>query len=145
MATTGKAKNGKATKPTAKPATAKQTKAERVKAQREAEHWQAYQEAQLTAAAFVAAVRVKVLELTHEARRLECIMGHPDKRTEDVMLRCILDPGGVGRFISAAYKLEDSLDGMLAGDAEPVIPDLAGAIRHAAETYAAEMKAKVAS
>ncbi len=35
--------------------------------------------------------------------------------------------------MQTAYELEDMLDNLLAGDAEPTIPDLADACRKAAE------------
>ena len=114
---------------------AKQSNAqERAKTRPEAEDRRAYQEAEVTAAAWGAATRVKVLELSHEAGVLDCIGGRPDKEADYLMLRCVLSSDGVGRFIRAAYELEESLDELLSGDAEPTIPDLAGALRRAGET-----------
>ncbi len=93
----------------------------------------ALQHARLTAAAWVAAIRVKVLELVHEAGALDNLQSHPDAGSAAVALRYVLDAGGVGKFVSAAYALEETLDDLLTGDAEPSVPDLAAACREAGE------------
>lgn len=69
----------------------------------------------------------------NEAGVLDNILGHPDKTSTALALRCSLDEAGMGKFICAVYALEEVLDELLAGDAEPSAPNLARACWEAGE------------
>ncbi len=125
--------NGKTTR--TRTAKAKPDSAERLRL--EAEDVRAHNQARVVAAAWVAAIRVKVRELAREASVIDNIIGHPDKMGQALVLRCVLNPDGAALFMQTVYELEDMLDDLLAGDAEPTVPDLADACQKAAETHAA--------
>ena len=125
-----------AKKPAAKPGQPTAAAAAK-KARLEAFDRKAFEEAQLTAAAWTAAVRFKVAELVREAARLDALTGHPDRAAGALILRCVLSAAGVGEFIRTVYALEELLDDIFAADCEPLVPDLAGACRRAGEFHAA--------
>lgn len=93
----------------------------------------------LTAAAWVTAIRAKVKELADEMGRLDYLTGHPDCKSAGLMLYTVLDRGALGELMAAVDAAEKAVEDLLQADAVEQIPNLARACR---ETDAALSRVK---
>lgn len=91
------------------------------------------EELDLTAAAWAAVIRAKVMELASEMGRIDNLRSHPDTPPAAVeLLFAKIDRNALGKLMAAIEDAERAVEGLFLADALDEVPRLAGACRAAA-------------